>query len=137
MIERNVKPGLEIVKRVANANINPNVRIITPIPPPRPISKKIKLPATLPISDKHAKNKKNRPGKGCKSGEGKNVQGREVLKVGAWNMPVAATQPHLSNINLTNHTLEEEKLDILGIMECNIYQSTHMRASKSRGTIWK
>ena len=128
MIEHNVKPDLGIVKRVANANINPNVRIITPIPPPRPISKKIKLPATLPISDKHAKNKKNRPGKGCKSGEGKNV-----LKVGAWNMPVAATQPHLSNINLTNHTLEEEKLDILGIMECNIYQSTHIESLQVKG----
>ena len=128
MIEHNVKPDLGIVKRVANANINPNVRIITPIPPPRPISKKIKLPANLPISDKHAKNKKNRPGKGCKSGEGKNV-----LKVGAWNMPVAATQPHLSNINLTNHTLEEEKLDILGIMECNIYQSTHIESLQVKG----
>ena len=91
MIEHNVKPDLGIVKRVANANINPNVRIITPIPPPRPISKKIKLSANSPISDKHARNKKNRFGKGCQSGERKNEQGKEVLKVGAWNMPVAAT----------------------------------------------
>ena len=133
MIERNVKPGLEIKKKVVNDNIKPNVRIMTPIPPTRPMNKKTKLLTGQPISNRHAWNKKQRSRKGDQNGEKKNEQGKEVLKVGAWNMPVAATQPHLSNINLTNHTLEEEKLYILGIIECNIYQSTNVESLQNEG----
>ena len=65
------------------------------------------------------------------NGKGKKRKEKEMLKVGAWNIPVSATQPHLANVNLTNHTLEEEKLDILGLIECN--QSTNKESLQIKG----
>ena len=104
-----------------------------PTPPTRPISIKTKMLTSPPISDKHVQKKGHKIGKRCQGGERKSEHDKEMLKVGAWNMPVAATQPHLANINLTNHTLEEEKLDILGLIECNIYQSTNLESLQIKG----
>ena len=87
----------------------------------------------LPISDRQGQKIKERNGEIRQKGDEKNKNEKETLKVGAWNMPVAATRPHLANVNLTNHTLEEEKLDILGPIECNIYQCTNKESLQVKG----
>ena len=61
------------------------------------------------------------------------TQGKEKLKIGSWNMAIAATQPHAANVNLTSQTLEDENLDVLGICECNIFPSTHLEGLKIKG----
>ena len=114
---RIVKTGQNVMQEDNNDYIKLNARIT---PPTRPISIKTKMLTSPTISDNQWQKKGDRNGKKSQSGKGKKKKEKETLKVGAWNMPVAATQPHIANVNLTNHTLEEEKLDILGLIECNI-----------------
>ena len=70
--------------------------------------------------------------KGLRKGKDK-TQGKEKLKIGSWNMAIAATQPHAANVNLTSQILEDESLDVLGICECNIFPSTHLERLKIKG----
>ena len=98
----------------------------------RPISMKTKI-ISSPISDTRNRKAGTQNEEKSQHGKGKKKKEEKMLKVGAWNMPVSATQPHLANVNLTNLTLEEEKLDILGIIECNIYQSTNRDSLQIKG----
>ena len=77
----------------------------------RPISMKTKI-ISSPISDTRNRKAGTQNEEKSQHGKGKKKKEEKMLKVGAWNMPVSATQPHLANVNLTNLTLEEEKLDI-------------------------
>ena len=54
--------------------------------------------------------------------------GKDKLKIGSWNMATAATQPHAANVNMTSQALEDEKLDVLGICECNIFPTTNQES---------
>ena len=48
-------------------------------------------------------------------------------------MATAATQPHAANVNMTSQALEDEKLDVLGICECNIFPTTNQESIQIKG----
>ena len=77
----------------------------------------------------NGKRPKTKPCKKSKNGErrGSNLREKGVenqIKVGAWNADESATQNFEKIVNRVAITIEDLKMDILGIVEANIYPNT-------------